>query len=404
MRVVVTGGAGFLGSHLCDALVARGEEVVCLDDLSTGRPSNLAAAWESGGLSFDRCDVSASALRVDGQVDVVAHLASPASPPDYHRLPLQTLAAGSQGTRNALDLALRNGARFVLASTSEVYGDPQVHPQHEEYWGHVNPIGPRSVYDEAKRYAEALTMAYRRTHDLDVGVVRIFNTYGPRMRAADGRVVSSFIAQALNGDALTIYGDGSQTRSFCYVDDLVAGLVAMIDTDAVGPVNLGNPSESTVLELAKLVLELTGSTSAIEFHPLPVDDPGRRTARVGAHGRPRRGSAAHHRVLPRPTAGSGRGRLGRVRPAGRGSPLDAGCGSTCLTGETWTPSREPPRHPFRENGRNPLGISTSTSSGTSRHRDRLSRNASGGDVGVCRCRPTCSGRCSAEPTGSSWRP
>jgi dTDP-glucose 4,6-dehydratase len=275
MRVVITGGAGFLGSHLCEALLARGDTVVCVDDLSTGRRRNLAAVWDSSRFSFVHRDVVAG-LPVRGRVDAVAHLASPASPPDYHRMPLETLAVGSEGTRHALELARRNDARFVLASTSEVYGDPQVHPQHEDYWGHVNSVGPRSVYDEAKRYAEALTMAYRRTHDVRAGIVRIFNTYGPRMRAADGRVVSSFVAQALNGDPLTIYGDGSQTRSFCYVDDLVAGLVGMLDSDLAGPVNLGSSAELTVLELAELVLGLTGSGSAVERHPLPVDDPVRR--------------------------------------------------------------------------------------------------------------------------------
>jgi dTDP-glucose 4,6-dehydratase len=275
MRVVVTGGAGFLGSHLCEALVGRGDEVVCVDDLSTGRLENLDALLHRPGFRFLPADVARS-LKVDGPVHAVAHLASPASPPDYHRRPLETLAVGSTGTDNALALAEEHGARFLLASTSEVYGDPAVHPQPESYWGNVNPIGPRSIYDEAKRFAEALTSAHRRIRGTDTGIVRIFNTYGPRMRAHDGRVVTSFIAQALNGDPLTIYGDGSQTRSFCYVDDLVRGLVAMLDAVEPGPVNLGNPVERTVRELAELVLALTGSTSPIEHHPLPLDDPTRR--------------------------------------------------------------------------------------------------------------------------------
>jgi dTDP-glucose 4,6-dehydratase len=279
MRVLVTGGAGFLGSHLCDSLISRGDQVVCVDDLSSGRRSNIGHLLASASFEFHESDVSAW-LTVDGHVDAVAHLASPASPPEYHRRPLETLAVGSRGTENALRLAHEHGARFVLASTSEVYGDPVVHPQHEDYWGNVNPVGPRSVYDEAKRFAEALTMAYRRTLGVNTGVMRIFNTYGPRMRSHDGRVVTSFITQALNGDPLTIYGDGSQTRSFCYVDDLIRGIVAMIDATEPGPVNLGNPNERTVTELAELILEITGSTSAIEYHPLPTDDPTRRRPEI----------------------------------------------------------------------------------------------------------------------------
>jgi nucleoside-diphosphate-sugar epimerase len=275
MRIVVTGGAGFLGSHLCDALVHRGDSVVCVDDLSTGSPANLADLIGHRRFRFVEADVSAG-LEVHGHVDVVAHLASPASPPDYLRRPLETLAVGSRGTENALRLAQRSGARFVVASTSEVYGDPVEHPQREGYWGNVNPVGPRSVYDEAKRYAEAVTMAYRHHEGVNTGIVRIFNTYGPRMRPEDGRVVSSFITQALNGQALTIYGDGTQTRSFCYVDDLVRGIVGMIDSDETGPINLGNPEERTVTELAELVLDLTGSDSVVEYHPLPTDDPTRR--------------------------------------------------------------------------------------------------------------------------------
>jgi nucleoside-diphosphate-sugar epimerase len=275
MRVVVTGGAGFLGSHLCDAIMARGGSAVCVDNLATGRPDNVAHLMGQPGFTFVEADVS-SALDVPGQVDAVAHLASPASPPDYLRLPLETLAVGSHGTENALRLAHRHGARFVLASTSEVYGDPAVHPQTEDYWGNVNPVGPRSVYDEAKRFGEALTRAYRETHGVNAGIIRIFNTYGPRMSARDGRIVTNFITQALNGDPLTIYGDGSQTRSFCYVDDLIRGIVAMIDCAESGPVNLGNPEEFTVADFARLVLRVTGSDSPVEHLPLPVDDPTRR--------------------------------------------------------------------------------------------------------------------------------
>ncbi|KUM95721.1 epimerase [Streptomyces cellostaticus] len=246
-----------------------------MDDFSTGDPANIAAFLGNPAFELVRGDVSRSA-DVRGTVDAVAHLASPASPPDYLGRPLQTLAVGSRGTENALRLATRHDARFVLASTSEVYGDPEVHPQEETYWGHVNPIGPRSVYDEAKRFAEALTQAYRTHRGTNTGIVRIFNTYGPRMRPHDGRVVSSFVVQALAGEPLTVYGDGKQTRSFCYVDDLVRGIVAMLDRDEPGPVNLGNPVELTVLELAHLVLGLTGSRAEVEFHPLPVDDPTRR--------------------------------------------------------------------------------------------------------------------------------
>ncbi|MFI7014756.1 UDP-glucuronic acid decarboxylase family protein [Streptomyces sp. NPDC050164] len=275
MRVVVAGGGGFLGSHLCEALLGRGDTVCCLDDFSSGRAANIAHLLRMPGFHCTPCDVT-SRFRVFGDVDAVVHLASPASPSDYQRHPLQTLAAGSRGTENLLELAVRHGARFVLASTSEVYGDPQVHPQDEDYWGHVNPIGPRSVYDEAKRYAEAVTTAYRSSRSADTGIVRIFNTYGPRMRADDGRVVSTFIRQALAGEPLTVHGDGSQTRSFCYVDDLVRGLTAMIDASHTGPFNLGNPAERTVRELAVVVLQITGSRSAVRLLPLPVDDPVRR--------------------------------------------------------------------------------------------------------------------------------
>jgi dTDP-glucose 4,6-dehydratase len=275
MRIVITGGAGFLGSHLSEALLARGDSVVCVDNLSTGQFSNIEPFLANPRFSYVSADVSEH-LPVTGHVDAVAHLASAASPPDYHRMPLQTLAAGSRGTENGLKLAQEHGARFVLASTSEIYGDPLVHPQQEDYFGNVNSVGPRSVYDEAKRFAEAITMAYSRSFGVNAGIVRIFNTFGPRMRPGDGRVVTSFIAQALNGQALTIYGDGSQTRSFCYVDDLVRGIIAMIDSDDSGPINLGNPVEKRVDELAELVLEMTRSTSKIEYHPLPVDDPTRR--------------------------------------------------------------------------------------------------------------------------------
>jgi dTDP-glucose 4,6-dehydratase len=255
--------------------MARGDSAVCVDNLATGRPDNVAHLMGQPGFTFVEADVS-SALDVAGPVDAVAHLASPASPPDYLRLPLETLAVGSHGTENALRLAHRHGARFVLASTSEVYGDPAVHPQTEDYWGNVNPVGPRSVYDEAKRFAEALTRAYRETHGVNAGIIRIFNTYGPRMSARDGRIVTNFITQALNGDPLTIYGDGSQTRSFCYVDDLIRGIVSMIDSGEKGPVNLGNPEEFTVADFAQLVLRVTGSGSPVEHLPLPVDDPTRR--------------------------------------------------------------------------------------------------------------------------------
>jgi nucleoside-diphosphate-sugar epimerase len=275
VRVVVTGGAGFLGSHLCDALVERGDTVVCVDDLSTGRLENVAHLRAAPRFTLVQSDVSRS-LDVVGHVDAVAHLASPASPADYHRMPLETLAVGSRGTEHGLELARRTRARFVLASTSEVYGDPLVHPQHEGYSGNVDPTGPRSVYDEAKRFAEALTTAYGRSCGVDVGIVRIFNTFGPRMRPHDGRVVSSFVTQALRGEPLTIHGDGSQTRSFCYVDDLVRGLVAMLDCAEAGPVNLGNPEERTVADLAELVLAMTGAPGPLVHLPLPVDDPVRR--------------------------------------------------------------------------------------------------------------------------------
>jgi dTDP-glucose 4,6-dehydratase len=280
-RIVVTGGAGFVGSHLCEALLARGDEVICVDNLSTGRRSNVEGMIADDGFRLVVADVAAGpgvagGLAVDGPVDGVLHLASPASPADYLRLPLETLAVGSVGTTAAIELARRHDARFVMASTSEVYGEPLNHPQVEEDWGNVNSVGPRSVYDEAKRFSEALTMAYHRTHGVRTGIVRIFNTYGPRLRAGDGRVVSNFVVAALAGDPLTVYGDGSQTRSFCYVDDLVQGLVAMLDCEETGPVNLGNPTETTVAGLAELIIEQTASSSVLSHQPLPVDDPTRR--------------------------------------------------------------------------------------------------------------------------------
>ena len=274
-RVVVTGGAGFLGSHLCDALVARDDEVVALDNLVTGNVANIEHLIGRTGFRFLHHDVS-DYIWVPGEVDAVLHFASPASPVDYLELPIQTLKVGSLGTHNALGLARVKGARFMIASTSEVYGDPTVHPQPESYWGNVNPIGPRGVYDEAKRFAEAMTLAYHRFHDLEVRIVRIFNTYGPRMRADDGRVVSNFLVQALRGEPITIYGDGSQTRSFCFVEDEVRGFLALLDGEHTGPINIGNDGEFTMLELADMVLEVTGSSSPIEFRPLPVDDPRQR--------------------------------------------------------------------------------------------------------------------------------
>jgi len=274
-RAVVTGGAGFLGSHLCRELGRRGWEVVAVDNLLTGRRQNIEDLLERGGFELVEHDVVTS-LPVDGAVDAVLHFASPASPPEYLAHPIETLEAGSIGTRHALELARQRGARFLLASTSEVYGDPLVHPQPESYWGNVNSVGPRAVYDEAKRYAEALTMTYHRVHDLDVKIARIFNTYGDSLASGDGRVVSNFLTQALDGKPLTVYGDGTQTRSFCYVDDELRGLLALLDSDWVGPMNIGNPDEFTVLELAEMMLEVTGSESEITFEELPVDDPVRR--------------------------------------------------------------------------------------------------------------------------------
>ena len=297
MRILITGGAGFLGSHLCERLIGQGHAVVCVDNFITGRPENIAHLMGHERFSFLKYNVC-DYLHVDGPLDAVMHFASPASPQDYLEYPIATLKVGALGTHKALGLAKAKEARFLLASTSEVYGDPLVNPQPESYWGNVNPISPRGVYDEAKRFAEAMTMAYHRYHGLDTRVVRIFNTFGPRMRPNDGRVVSNFIVQALRGKPLTVFGDGSQTRSFCYVDDLIDGITALWTaesdksvgqrTDRAGflskqaadgpesvhdPVNLGNPRELTVMEIAKLVLKLTGSRSPIEHHALPVDDP-----------------------------------------------------------------------------------------------------------------------------------
>lgn len=274
MRVVVTGGAGFLGSHLCEALLDRGDEVVCIDNLVTGRQENVAHLF-GRAFTFVEHDVS-NYVWVPGPVDAVLHFASPASPRDYLDMPIQTLKVGSLGTHNTLGLAKAKGATYMLASTSEVYGDPLVHPQPEDYWGHVNPVGPRGVYDEAKRFAEAMTMAYHRYHGLDTRIVRFFNTYGPRMRPHDGRVVSNFIVQALTGAPLTLYGDGSQTRSFGYVSDSIAGVLALLDSGEHEPVNIGNPGEFTVRELAEIIIELTGSDSELVYEPLPIDDPAQR--------------------------------------------------------------------------------------------------------------------------------
>lgn len=274
-RVLVTGGAGFVGSHLCRALIGRGDEVVCVDNFCTGAEANVADLTGHPRFHLQVEDVTIG-LRVDGRLDAVAHLACPASPRDYLCMALETMAVCSRGTELALLLAEQHDARFVLASTSEVYGDPTVHPQVETYWGNVNPIGPRSVYDEGKRFAEALVVSHRKITGVNAGIARIFNTYGPAMRLNDGRVVSNFVVQALAGVPVTVYGDGTQTRSLCYVDDLVSGLVALLDSNVAGPINLGNPSELGVSELARLVLQITHSSSTVRHDPLPVDDPVRR--------------------------------------------------------------------------------------------------------------------------------
>jgi dTDP-glucose 4,6-dehydratase len=271
-HVVVTGGAGFIGSHLCERLLGDGHRVTCLDNFLTGTPDNLAGLRPHPGFTFVQCDLT-EFVHVPGPVDLILHFASPASPVDYLKLPIQTLKVGAIGTWHALGLAKEKQSRFLLASTSEVYGDPQVHPQPEEYWGHVNPLGPRGVYDEAKRYAEALTTAYRTSEGLDTAIVRIFNTYGPRMRPADGRAIPTFLRQGLAGEPLTVAGDGSQTRSVCYVSDTVEGILRLAFSTHAGPVNIGNPDERSVLEIAQDVLAVTGSAAGIRFVERPQDDP-----------------------------------------------------------------------------------------------------------------------------------
>jgi len=271
-RALVTGGAGFLGSHLCDRLIKEGYYVVCMDNLITGNPRNIEHLKNNNNFEFINHDVSKH-IDVEGGIEYILHFACPASPIDYLQLPIQTLKVDSLGTLNTLGLAKAKGAKYLQASTSEVYGDPLVHPQPETYWGNVNPIGPRSVYDEAKRFSEALVMAYHRAHRMDTRIVRIFNTYGPRMRGSDGRVVPAFISQALRGEDLTVFGDGSQTRSFCFIDDEIEGIWRLMNSDYHEPVNIGNPSEFNMIELADLVLELTGSKSEIAYKPLPKDDP-----------------------------------------------------------------------------------------------------------------------------------
>jgi dTDP-glucose 4,6-dehydratase len=272
VRTLITGGAGFIGSHLCERFLARGDEVICVDNLITGTLGNVEHLRANDRFSFIRHDIS-HPLEIDGPIDNVLHFASPASPVDYLQYPIQTLKVGSLGTHNTLGLAKLKEARYLVASTSEVYGDPEVHPQREDYWGHVNSVGVRGVYDEAKRFSEAMVMAYHRYHKIDTKIIRIFNTYGPRMRLDDGRVLPNFMGQALRGEPLTVYGDGSQTRSFCYVDDLVDGIEKLLFTDFHEPVNLGNPAEITILDFAREILALSGSKSPIEYRPLPQDDP-----------------------------------------------------------------------------------------------------------------------------------
>lgn len=271
-RALVTGGAGFLGSHLCGRLMDEDLDVICMDNLITGSLDNIESYFGRDGFTFVQHDVT-NFIHVPGKLDYILHFASPASPIDYLKLPIQTLKVGSLGTQKAIGLAKSKGARFLLASTSETYGDPLVHPQPEDYWGNVNPVGPRGVYDEAKRFAEATTMAYHRHHGVDTRIVRIFNTYGPRMRAGDGRVVPAFICQALAGKPLTAFGDGTQTRSFCFVADLIEGIWRLLNSDYVDPMNIGNPAEMTVLEFAREIIRITGSSSEIVFEPLPEDDP-----------------------------------------------------------------------------------------------------------------------------------
>jgi dTDP-glucose 4,6-dehydratase len=280
MRTVITGGAGFIGSHLCERFLAEGQEVICIDNFITGTASNLEHLRGNDRFTFLRHDIS-HPIEIDGPVDNILHFASPASPVDYLRHPIPTLKVGALGTHNTLGLAKLKKSRFLLASTSEVYGDPEQHPQREDYWGNVNCIGVRGVYDEAKRFAEAMTMAYRRYHGVDTHIIRIFNTFGPRMRLDDGRVLPNFVGQALRGEPLTVYGDGSQTRSFCYVDDLVEGICRLLVTDFHEPVNLGNPDEITILQFAQEILSHTGSTSPLVFKPLPQDDPRVRKPDIG---------------------------------------------------------------------------------------------------------------------------
>jgi len=275
LRAVITGGAGFLGSHLCELMLERGWEVLCLDNLVTGNEANVAHLLPNQKFRLARHDVSRF-IDVQGPVEAVLHFASPASPPDYLRLPIQTMKVGALGTHNSLGLALAKNARYLLASTSECYGDPHISPQPESYWGNVNPVGPRGVYDEAKRYAEAMTMAYHRYHGLKTHIVRIFNTYGPRMRLNDGRALPNFLYQALVGQPITVYGDGSQTRSFCYVSDLLEGIYRLLESDERAPTNIGNPQEITILEFAERVRKLVGASAPIVFHPLPQDDPKQR--------------------------------------------------------------------------------------------------------------------------------
>lgn len=275
MRAVVTGGAGFLGSHLCDAMILRGWEIVCVDNLITGARENIQQMEKDSRFQFMRHDVSES-LEIGGPIDAVMHFASPASPDDYLKFPIETLKVGSFGTFHALELARKKRARFLLASTSECYGDPEVSPQPESYWGHVNSIGPRSVYDEAKRFSEAATMAYHRKHGVDTRIVRIFNTYGPRMRLKDGRALPNFLFQVLSGEPITVYGDGKQTRSFCYVSDLIEGILRLLDSSEHLPVNIGNPHEITILEFAERIRTMTGNRAEIVYRPLPQDDPKRR--------------------------------------------------------------------------------------------------------------------------------
>ena len=341
-RAVVTGGAGFLGSHLCEALLARGDEVVCLDNFLTGSPDNVAHLTPNPRFRLVRSDVT-DYLHVGGPVDVVLHFASPASPIDYLKLPIETLKVGSIGTLHALGLARDKQARFILASTSEVYGDPEVHPQPETYWGNVNPVGPRGVYDEAKRFAEAITLAYRNAHDVDTGIVRIFNTFGPRMRPDDGRAIPNFIRQALRGQPLTVAGDGTQTRSICYVDDLVAGILAMVGSDQPGPVNIGNPHELSMLDLAQLGHRAgrVGVDHRAHRAPRrrPLGPPPRHHARrdgagLDTRGRDRGRVAAHHRVVPP----APRARLSPGRRTGQRQAED-GAGSLRLPSEP--PSSSP---------------------------------------------------------------